>query len=134
MKLNIPRTMELEDALSDDAMDAFPNPVLLPSPDLPNVAHIEGAIREASQTQHGRESLTKFLITEEYTRKLVPLVTMAEQLEDLRDLHSLSSIMKMLILLNDSKIIEQMVSDALILGVVGALECECIPAVRNSQT
>ena len=115
-----------EEALSDDAMENFsqPHPVLLPPPELQNIRPIEGNIREASQTPTGRESLTRFLITEDYIRKLVPLVTVAERLEVLPDLHSLSAIMKQLILLNDSKIIEQMVSDGLILGVVGALECE----------
>ena len=108
-------------------MDAFPSPVLLPPPELSNIRYIESTIRDASQSQPGRESLTKFLVTEDYVRSLVPLVEMAERLEDLPDLHLLSGIMKMLILLNDSKIIEQMVSDELILGVVGALECERIP-------
>jgi len=49
---------------------------------------------------------------------------MAEDLESLADLHRLCNIVKTIILLNDSTIIEHVVSDNCVLGVVGALECE----------
>ena len=49
---------------------------------------------------------------------------MAEDLESASDLHRLCSIMKMLILLNDTSIIEYVVNDEIVLGVVGALECK----------
>lgn len=97
---------------------------MLPPPELGNLAEIDHQIRTASTSQQGRESLTKFLLAEDYVRRLAPLLEMAEDLEDLPDLHRLSSIMKMLILLNDTQIIELMVSDSIVLGVVGALECK----------
>ncbi|MCJ1248095.1 Platinum sensitivity protein [Trapelia coarctata] len=111
-----------DDALSDDAMDSFPNPVMLPAPDLSNLADIDQMMRVASSSPQGRDSLSKFIIAEEYVRKLVPLVEVAEDLEALPELHRLSNIMKMLILLNDTHIIEIVVNDANVLGVVGALE------------
>jgi protein phosphatase-4 regulatory subunit 3 len=40
-------------------------------------------------------------------------------------LHRLCNIMKTLILLNDTAIIEYVVTDDIVLGVVGALECGC---------
>ena len=49
---------------------------------------------------------------------------MAEDLESIEDLHHLCNIIKMLILLNDTQIIEHVVSDGIVDGVVGALECE----------
>lgn len=73
-------------------------------------------------TQGGREALAKFLIREEYLLKLIPLVEMAEDLESLSDLHRLCNIMKALILMNDNAIIEHLVTDDIIIGVVGALE------------
>ena len=73
--------------------------------------------------QNGRDALSKFVIRDEYIPKLVPLVSVAEDLESLVDLHRLCNIMKALILLNDNTIIETVVTDPLILGVVGALEC-----------
>jgi len=115
--------MLTDDGLSDDAMDNFPNPIILPPPELGNLQDIEHIIRAASSTQHGREALCKFLIGEKYIPKVIPLVEMAEDLESLVDLHRLCNVMKSLILLNDNTIIELLVSDKIILGVVGALEC-----------
>lgn len=114
----------LDDALSDDALEPFSSPVLLPVPGLGNLADIDQMTRNASASMQGRESLTKFILEQDYLTKLVPLIEMAEDLEDLQGLHRLSNIMKMLILLNDTQIIEQMVSDTVVFGVVGALECE----------
>lgn len=116
----------LDDALSDDAMDGFPNPLVLPPAELRNLDDVEGAMRQAVSTQPGRDALSKFVIGEDYIRKLIPLVEMAEDLESIEDLHHLCNIMKMLILLNDNQIIEHVVSDGVVDGVVGALECELL--------
>ena len=51
---------------------------------------------------------------------------MAEDLESLKDLHWLCNIMKMLILLNDSQIIDHIVNEEVVFGVIGALECKHI--------
>ena len=80
-------------------------------------------MRAANSTPGGREALAKFILAQKYIPMLIPLVDMAEDLESLSDLHRLCSIMKMLILLNDTSIIEYVVHDDIILGVVGALEC-----------
>lgn len=114
----------LDDALSDDAMDSFANPLVLPQPELGNLEEIVHMMRAVQSTPQGRDSLCKFIITEDYIRKIIPLVNMAEDLESLDDLHHLCNIMKMLILLNDTQIIEHVVSDGVVLGVVGALECK----------
>lgn len=111
-----------DDALSDD-LESYQS-IVLPAPELGNLAEIEQVVRAASMTQAGRDALSKFIIRDEYIGKLVPLVTMAEDLESLEDLHRLCNIMKSLILLNDNTIIETVVADQIILGVVGALECE----------
>ena len=96
---------------------------MLPPPELGNLPEIEHITRAASMAQNGRDALSKFVIRDEYIPKLVPLVSVAEDLESLADLHRLCNIMKALILLNDNTIIETVVTDPLILGVVGALEC-----------
>ncbi len=82
-------------------------------------------MRAASIAQAGRDALSKCVIRDEYILKLLPLVTVAEDLESIDDLHRLCNIMKSLILLNDTTIIETVVTDPVILGVVGALECTC---------
>ncbi|KAJ5794856.1 hypothetical protein N7457_001455 [Penicillium paradoxum] len=109
-----------DDALSDD-LDSYQS-IVLPAPELGNLPEIEQIVRAASMTQGGRDALSKFIIRDEYIAKLVPLVAMAEDLESLIDLHRLCNIMKSLILLNDNTIIETVVADEVILGVVGALE------------
>ncbi|KAL8659231.1 MAG: hypothetical protein Q9202_007226 [Teloschistes flavicans] len=111
-----------DDALSDDAMDTFSNPLTLPRPELSNLDEIASLMRTVISTPQGRDSLSKLVLAEEYIQKLVPLVVMAEDLESLEDLHHLCNIMKMLVLLNDTQIIEYAVSDDLVMGVVGALE------------
>lgn len=116
----------LDDALSDDAMDNFTNPLVLPQPEIGNLDDIEHAMRGIASTPQGRDALAKFVIGEDYIRKLIPLVEMAEDLESLKDLHWLCNIMKMLILLNDSQIIDHIVNEEVVFGVIGALECEYI--------
>ena len=115
----------IDDALSDgDMVNTFSNPIMLPDPDLRNLAEIDQMMRMGSATPAGRDALSKNIIAGDYLRKLVPLVELAEELQALQELHRLSNIMKMLILLNDNQIIERVVNDDTILGVVGALECK----------
>lgn len=79
-------------------------------------------MRGIQLTDQGRDALTKYVLTEDYIQKLVPLVEMAEDMEDLASLHRLCNIMKTMILLNDTTILELAVSDSVVMGVVGALE------------
>lgn len=111
-----------DDGLSDDALDNMTTVFTLNPPTLDNLEEIEQNIRSASISQAGREALAKFLVKEEYLLKLIKLVEIAEDLEDLGDLHRLCNIMKALILMNDNAVIEHLVTDDIILGVVGALE------------
>ncbi|UKZ74256.1 hypothetical protein TrVFT333_001918 [Trichoderma virens FT-333] len=112
----------VDDNLSDDlAIEAIP-PVNLPTAELGNLVEIETSIRVMSATATGREAVTKFIVADDYISKLIPLVEIAEDLESLPDLHRLCNIMKGILLLNDTSIIEHAVSDECLLGVVGALE------------
>lgn len=115
-----------DDGLSDDLLDP-PHPIVLPEPQLGALEDIDHAIRAASTTPAGRDALSKFIMSAEvmYILKLGPLVEMAEELQATDDLHHLCAIVKHLILLNDTSIIEFVVTDQAIMGVVGALECEC---------
>ncbi|KAH6625636.1 component of IIS longevity pathway SMK-1-domain-containing protein [Boeremia exigua] len=109
-----------DDGLSDDVDNI--GPIMLPNPDLGNLHEIENHMRAANSTPGGRDALAKFILAQKYIPMLIPLVDMAEDLESVSDLHRLCSIMKLLILLNDTSIIEYVVHDDIILGVVGALE------------
>ena len=120
-----------DDALSDDAMEGFrENPAaafVLPQPEISNLAEIENSMRSVASTTTGREALSRFVMNEDYIRKLTSLVEIAEDLESLKDLHILCNIMKLLILLNDSAVIEHVVNENVVFGVIGALECEDRP-------
>lgn len=117
-------TCNPDEILSDDANELLINSVMLPSPELGNLPEIESMIRSASSTVPGRDSLGKFVLSEDYIGKLIPLLEIAEDLESLDNLHRLCNIMKMMILLNDTLIIEHIVLDEVVLGVVGILECK----------
>ena len=106
----------------DIPIDTFQSPISLPSPTLGNLPDVETQMRGLINTQNGRDALTKFVLTDDYIRKLIPLVEMAEDMEDLTSLHRLCNVMKIMILLNDTTIIEHAVTDDMVLGVVGALE------------
>ncbi|RYP04687.1 hypothetical protein DL764_004303 [Monosporascus ibericus] len=111
-----------DDSLSDDLAMDMPHPISFPQATLANLVDIESQMRIMSQTAGGRDALTKFVLTEDYIGKLIPLVYEAEDLEGLNELHRLCNIMKVIILLNDTSIIEHAVSDECVMGVVGALE------------
>ena len=119
-----------EDGISDDLLDTV-HSVVLPEPQLGRLEEVEEAIRVAASTPAGRDALSKFIMSPEqlYVLKLAPLVEMAEDLESTQDLHRLCAIVKLLILLNDTSIIEFCVTDQAINGVVGALEC--LPTLNN---
>lgn len=112
-----------DDSLSDDLAMELPSTISLPAAEIGNLPEIEASMRIMSQTASGRDALVKCLTPPgDYIARLLPLVEMAEDLESLPDLHRLCNIMKNIILLNDTAIIEAAVSDAFVIGVVGALE------------
>ncbi|KAF2768622.1 DUF625-domain-containing protein [Teratosphaeria nubilosa] len=111
-----------DDGLSDDLLEPM-HQLQLPPPELGRLDEIDQAIRSASQTPNGRDALQKCLLgDQEYILKLGPLVNQAEEQQDVGALHRLCTIIKHIILLNDNYIIEHVVTDAAIMGVVGALE------------
>jgi len=124
-------TVPPEEAIDDEMIDNTNTSIstgngviILPNPDLGNLHEVENIMRAATVASPGREALGKLVMNPDslYIPKLVPLVEMAEDMEDLANLHKLCNIMKTLILLNDSAIVESLVRDDMILGVVGALE------------
>ena len=115
-----------DELLSDDANDGSLDSVMLPRPSLGNLADIESMIRQAGTTAESRNALGKFILNDDYVGKLIPLLQLAEDLETLSDLHRLCNITKMIILLNDTMIIEHIVTDDVIMGIVGMLECRIL--------
>ncbi|KAF3909160.1 hypothetical protein ABW21_db0208795 [Orbilia brochopaga] len=110
-----------DDILSDDN-ESILYSVKLPKPELSILPSIENMMHTLTINTAGRDSLAKFIINEDYIPKLVPLLEMAEDMEMLPELFALCRIMKIIILLNDSTIIEYIVTDEVAMGVVGILE------------
>ncbi|EME45032.1 hypothetical protein DOTSEDRAFT_70917 [Dothistroma septosporum NZE10] len=112
-----------EDGISDDLGDPL-HQITLPEPALGKLEEVVEAIRAASQTPAGRDALAKFVMSPEqlYILRVGALVEEAEQKCATQELHRLCTIMKHLILLNDTSIIEFVVTDQAVMGVVGALE------------
>jgi protein phosphatase-4 regulatory subunit 3 len=114
----------IDEILSDDATEAaVTTMVQLPMPELGNLEDIESIIRQASSTPGGRDALGKYILNNDYIIKLIPFLEIAEDLESITHLHRLCNIMKMIILLNDTLLVEKIVTDEMVLGVVGILEC-----------
>ncbi|KAM3582046.1 Platinum sensitivity protein [Umbelopsis sp. WA50703] len=95
--------------------------VSLPPPEISNLNKIEAIIKDCV-TLDQKERLSSFVIMENYIDSLLPVFETCEDLEDLDGLHVLHNIMKSIILLNDNNIIEHVIKDEIILGVVGILE------------
>ena len=105
--------MLLDDSLSDDLALDMPTAIQLPPAELSSLEELENNMRLMSSTGNGRDALAKAIMSDDYISKLIPLVEMAEDLESLPDLHRLCNIMKTILLLNDTGIIEHAVSDDL---------------------
>ncbi|KAK9475733.1 component of IIS longevity pathway SMK-1-domain-containing protein [Lipomyces japonicus] len=119
----VQRHLGVDDNNSDDENNFLSGSYSLPSePSLGNLADVERELIVASHSQYGRDSITRFIQETDYISKLIPLLEMAEDLESLQDLHALCRIMKLIILMNDNTILEQIILDEYIIGVVGILE------------
>ncbi|KAK9370679.1 component of IIS longevity pathway SMK-1-domain-containing protein [Lipomyces kononenkoae] len=119
----VQRHLGLDDNQSEDAIDIHNGAIALPPEPTLGVLHdIERSLTIASHTQFGRDSITRDVQDMDYIAKLIPLLSMAEDLESLPDLHALCRIMKLIILMNDNAILEQILLDDYIVGVVGILE------------
>lgn len=111
-----------DDGLSDDLAMEMPPSITLPPAELGALRDLDNSVRHLSQTPAGRDALAKVIMSESYIAKLIDLLDVAEDLESIDDLHLLCSIMKNVLMLNDTAIIEHAVSDECVLGVVGAME------------
>ncbi|KAL1922571.1 uncharacterized protein VTP21DRAFT_10110 [Calcarisporiella thermophila] len=122
------RSIPSQSAILTDTLPDSPqhspttSPLQLPEPELSNLSEIEAAIKDAVRSHYERDKLVSYIVSENYIKKLIPFLEICEDLESLTDLHTLCIIMKSIICLNDATIIESIVQDDLIMGVVGILE------------
>ncbi|KAI8138592.1 component of IIS longevity pathway SMK-1-domain-containing protein [Fennellomyces sp. T-0311] len=109
--------------------DAHETPAL-PSPELSNLSEVAAILNNAKSMQD-KDRLASYIVPENYIDKLLPVFESCEDLESKEDLHKLHSIIKSIIFLNDNTIIEQIIRDETIMGVLGILEYN--PATPNMR-
>ncbi|QNP95426.1 YALIA101S09e01992g1_1 [Yarrowia lipolytica] len=95
-----------------------------PPPDLQNLLTVEECLTAAvvCASQSTRDQMIGFVIDHDYIGLLHPLLQQAEDQHLLQQLHHLCCAVKRLIQLNDSQILEQLLSDDHIMFTVGCLE------------
>ena len=118
-----------------------------PTPTLGNLYEVVESFSQLMSIQFARESICAFLTDTDYVHQLVEVFNKAEELESLGDLHNICRIMKLicefscfslylllsylstnLVSLNDSKVLQNLIEDQNVVGVLGALECEYLLA------
>ncbi|KAK9447008.1 component of IIS longevity pathway SMK-1-domain-containing protein [Limtongia smithiae] len=121
---DVQKHLNLDEIHSDDLIDGINGSSLALPPDLTlaSLADIENRLSIASNSQYGRESVVNDITQHDYINKLIILLGEAEDLESIADLHTLCRIMKLIILMNDNAILEKIILDECIVGVVGILE------------
>lgn len=81
------------------------------------------SVNQGSNSQYTRSHISRFLIEEKYLQELFPIFQTAEKERDLRTLHQLSDIIKILLVYNESNLLEELLgSEQNVLGFVGILE------------
>ncbi|KAG5356345.1 hypothetical protein CJU89_6073 [Yarrowia sp. B02] len=95
-----------------------------PPPDLHNLQTVEECLTAAvvCASQSTRDQMIGFVLDHDYIALLHPLLAQAESQHLLQQLHHLCCAVKRLIQLNDSQILEQLLSDDHIMFTVGSLE------------
>ncbi|ORZ17865.1 component of IIS longevity pathway SMK-1-domain-containing protein [Absidia repens] len=114
----------LDESLDDDNDDVDTSIHVnetLPAPKLTNLGKISRILTSAT-VLHEKDELANFILTDGYVNKLFPIFESCENSKKTKKLHKLYTIMKSIILLKDSSVIECLMADDKIMNVAGMLE------------
>ncbi|KAK9823072.1 hypothetical protein WJX81_007297 [Elliptochloris bilobata] len=95
-------------------------PVELPEPEMGNLAELARMLGELSLYQ--RDRVAGRMLRNGYVRRLLDLFRACEDLEDSESLRHLHAILRGTIMLNDTSLLEVLLSEENVMDVVGALE------------
>ncbi|KAI9019970.1 component of IIS longevity pathway SMK-1-domain-containing protein [Phycomyces nitens] len=112
---------EYTNSNSFDFQRETPEVIFPPAPEISNLSKIASIVTSA-KTPKEKERLSAYIFNENYIDKLLPIFETCEDLESIDDLHTMFTIMKTIILLNDATIIDYIIRDEIVLGVMGMLE------------
>lgn len=93
-----------------------------PDPSEGNLGEIFDILAQSARSELCRESMVHHLETQGYLEKMISLFHEAEKSKNIENLRYLCDIVKTLIFYNDSKIMERLIDDDMIIGFVGTLE------------
>lgn len=94
-----------------------------PKPTKNSLDEVLESVNQGSNSQYTRSHIARFFIKEKYFQELFPIFQTAEKEKDLRTLHQLSDIIKILLVYNESNLLEELLrSEQNVQGFVGILE------------
>lgn len=118
-----PRVVDEYDTGIDDFPEVGPaRPLELPLADLNSLPELAKALHEVSFLQ--RETLAAQLVQNNYVRKVLDLFRQCEDLEDRASLQQVYGVVRGMVLLGETQLLEALLEGDNILDVVGALEYE----------
>nr|XP_008534653.1 PREDICTED: serine/threonine-protein phosphatase 4 regulatory subunit 3B-like [Equus przewalskii] len=131
-------TIEITQDLLEEAGEEPPDEMLDPGSliDLPNcelntLEQISALVTSVLTSPRREESLAVLLENEDYIKKLLQLFHICENLRDMEGLHYLHKIIKGILFLNKTSLLEVLFSEECIMDVVGCLEYD--PALAQPQ-
>ncbi|XP_070359042.1 serine/threonine-protein phosphatase 4 regulatory subunit 3B-like [Equus asinus] len=131
-------TIEITQNLLEEPGEEPPDEMLDPGSliDLPNcelntLEQISALVTSVLTSPRREESLAVLLENEDYIKKLLQLFHICENLRDMEGLHYLHKIIKGILFLNKTSLLEVLFSEECIMDVVGCLEYD--PALAQPQ-
>ncbi|KAJ3658702.1 hypothetical protein Zmor_010427 [Zophobas morio] len=106
-------------------------PFELPSCEISNLEDINKLFEKHLAFLVMRINSNSSIIETSYLRKLINVFHMCEDLNDIEGLHHLYNIFKKIFMIKDNALLEAMLSDELIFGVVGCLEYDPSSSTQN---
>lgn len=92
-----------------------------PSPE--NLGEILETISQGSNSNYTRTKILEFILRQDYLAKLFRAFEAAEESKDIESLHLLSDIMKVILLYNESELLEELIkTERNVIGLAGILE------------
>ena len=110
--------------MDGDITELITGPINYPplEPTAGDLIEISNCFNENPNSSYQKQSISNFIKNGNYISKLIDIFNESEQNRKIKNLHLLCNIVKTLILFNEGLIIEMILDDENIMGVVGMLE------------
>lgn len=121
---NISLVSVISNDIDGDITELITGPINYPplEPTADDLIEISNCFSENPNSSYQKQSMSSFIKTNNYILKLVEIFNQSEEDKKIKNLHILCNIFKTLILYNEGLIIEMILDDENIMGVVGILE------------